>query len=53
MELLNNQLKETIELIEERYNKIDSRIKTIPGIGTLIGSMRMVIVQRMMLNMYF
>ena len=38
MELLNNQLKETMELIEELYNKIDSKMKTIPGIGTLTGS---------------
>jgi transposase len=38
MELLNNQLKETMELIEELYNKIDSKIKTIPGIGILTGS---------------
>ena len=38
MELLNNQLKETMELIEEQYNNVDSKIKTIPGIGTLTGS---------------
>ena len=38
MELLNNQLKETMELIEELYNKIDSRIKTILGMGILTGS---------------
>ena len=38
MELLNNQLKGTMELIEEQYNKLDSKIKTIPGIRKLTGS---------------
>ena len=38
MELLNNQLKETMELIGKQYSNADSRIKTIPGIGTLTGS---------------
>lgn len=38
MELLNNQLNETMKLINDYYNKIDSKIKTIPGIGPLTGS---------------
>ena len=38
MELLNNQLKETMELIGKQYSNADSRIKTIQGIGTLTGS---------------
>jgi transposase len=38
MELLNNQMKETMELIEEQYSNINSKINTIPGIGTLTGS---------------
>ena len=38
MELLNNQLKETMELIWKQYSNADSEIKTIPGIGTLTGS---------------
>ncbi len=38
MELLNNQLNKTMKLINEYYNKIDSKIKTIPGIGSLTGS---------------
>lgn len=38
MELLNNQLKETMELIGKQYSNADSRIKTIPGIGALTGS---------------
>ena len=28
----------TKNIIEEEYNKIDSKIKTIPGIGTITGS---------------
>ena len=38
MELLNSQLSETRELLENEYNSIDSKIKTIPGIGILTGS---------------
>jgi hypothetical protein len=38
MELPNNQLKETMELREEQYNNVDSKIKTIRGIETLTGS---------------
>ena len=38
LELLNKQLKETKNIIEEEYNKIDSKINTIPGIGTITGS---------------
>ena len=38
LELLNKQLKETKKIIEEEFNKIDSKIKTIPGIGTITGS---------------
>ena len=38
IELLNNQLNQPMELIDEYYNNMDSRIKTIPGIGSLIGS---------------
>ena len=38
MGLLNNQLKETMELIGKQYSNADSRIKTIPGIGALTGS---------------
>ena len=33
MELLNSQLSETMELLENEYNRIDSKIKIIPGIG--------------------
>ena len=38
MELLNRQLNDTRKIIEEEYSNIDSRIKTIPGIGTVTGS---------------
>ncbi len=38
IELLNRQLNNTRKIIEEEYNKIDSRIKTIPGMGTITGS---------------
>ena len=38
LELLNNQLIKTKNTIEDEYNKIDSKIKTIPGIGTITGS---------------
>ena len=38
LELLNRQLMKTKNIIEEEYNKIDSKIKTIPGIGTITGS---------------
>jgi transposase len=38
LELLNKQLMKTKNIIEEEYNKIDSKIKTIPGIGTITGS---------------
>ena len=35
---MNKQLIKTKNIIEEKYNKIDSKIKTIPGIGTITGS---------------
>ena len=38
LELLNKQLKETKKIIEDEYNKMDSKIRTIPGIGTITGS---------------
>ena len=38
LELLNKQLMKTKNIIEEEFNKIDSKIKTIPGIGTITGS---------------
>ena len=38
LELLNKQLMKTKNIIEDEYNSIDSRIKTIPGIGTITGS---------------
>ena len=38
LELLNKQLIKTKNIIEEEYNKIDSKIKTISGIGTITGS---------------
>jgi len=38
LELLNKQLMKTKNIIEDEYNKIDSKIKTIPGIGTITGS---------------
>ena len=38
LELLNKQLKETKNIIEEEYKTIDSEINTIPGIGTITGS---------------
>ncbi|HII81953.1 MAG TPA: IS110 family transposase [Ferroplasma sp.] len=38
LELLNKQLIKTKSIIEDEYNSIDSKIKTIPGIGTITGS---------------
>ena len=38
LELLNKQLMKTKSIIEDEYNSIDSKIKTIPGIGTITGS---------------
>lgn len=38
MELWNNQLKQTVELIEEQYINIDYKIKTIPRRGKLTDS---------------
>ena len=35
MELLNKQLNETLKLLENEYNSIYSKIKTIPGVGIL------------------
>jgi len=38
-ELLNKQLIKTKNIIEDEYNNIDSKIKTIPGMGIITGSM--------------
>ncbi len=38
LELLNKQLIKTKNIIEDEYNNIDSKINTIPGIGTITGS---------------
>ena len=38
LELLNKQLIKTKNIIEEEYNKMDSKIRTIQGIGTITGS---------------
>ncbi|WP_257788222.1 IS110 family RNA-guided transposase [Ferroplasma acidiphilum] len=38
LELLNKQLMKTKNIIEDEYNSMDSKIKTIPGIGTITGS---------------
>jgi len=38
LELLNKQLMKTKNIIEDEYNSIDSKIKTIPGIGIITGS---------------
>ena len=38
LELLNKKLMKTKSIIEDEYNNIDSKIKTIPGIGTITGS---------------
>ena len=38
LELLNKKLMKTKNIIEDEYNSIDSKIKTIPGIGIITGS---------------